>query len=348
MAESPLDDASERSIAFRRLICRISQQMTRDELKTLVYIRLYSCREAYKECSALEVLSKLESDGMFAPARPEGLADIAKDVRRPDLVHDVRDFMKGKKWHKKVSKLSIKELALARCVSDEEMQLRGTLEVTLTQAALLMLQLDALGVALGKGASQAAVEAVKQAEQTATAIADRLNRTQAAIGAKCTSYEEGEWGMEDYTQMYAIPVQADTQHTGSEGQEEEEEAYEVMKPPLDIRSSHETLLRAEHKPPAAPEYSIPVPKANRQQRASRRWIKQAYSEGDQLLPSPPPDVLSPRASVIKPGLNYHVFPSNSFINIQNHIITVYSTQFCKHTWLQCHRGSQCKPSVRCP
>ena len=146
----------------------------------------------------------------------------------------------------------------------------------------------------------------------------------------------------------AIPVQADTQHTGSEGQEEEEEAYEVMKPPLDIRSSHETLLRAEHKPPAAPEYSIPVPKANRQQRASRRWIKQAYSEGDQLLPSPPPDVLSPRASVIKPGLNYHVFPSNSFINIQNHIITVYSTQFCKHTWLQCHRGSQCKPSVRCP
>ena len=187
-------------IAFRRLVYRFSEQVSKDEQKTIIYIRLYKLKERYKDSTMLEVLSKLEADGVFGPSNPEGLLEITKDIKRQDLASEVKHFIKKRSKAETKGGLSSLSAALTKKLpqppplspshqyggedSEEDLQLKATIEVTLAQATVLMQQVEKLerAVAGGKAQRQRAKEAISEAGQTAAALADRLKKAQKELG----------------------------------------------------------------------------------------------------------------------------------------------------------------------
>lgn len=187
-------------VAFRRLVYNFSEQVSKEEQKTIIYIRLYKLKERYKDATMLEVLSKLEADGVFGPSNPEGLLDIAKDIKRQDLASEVKHFIKKRSKSETKGGLSSLSAALSKKihpsptgspshhvadeVSEEDLQLKATIEVTLAQATVLMQQVEKLerAVAGGKAQRERAKEAISEAGQTAAALADRLKKAQIELG----------------------------------------------------------------------------------------------------------------------------------------------------------------------
>ena len=187
-------------VAFRRLVYRFSEQMSKDECYAIIYIRLYRFKERYKDSSTLEVLSKLEADGAFGPSNPEGLLEIAKDIKRQDLANEVKDFIKKRsKSEKKASLISGIKGTIQHSLfststpggfddttveTEEDLQLRATIEVTLAQATVLMHQVELMerAVAGGKAQRERAKEAISEASLTAAALADRLKHAEIVFG----------------------------------------------------------------------------------------------------------------------------------------------------------------------
>ena len=131
---------SQEILAFRRLVYRFSLKLTKEESRALVYIRLYDCKERYGNADTLEVLSKLETDCIFSPKNPEGLIKVAKDIGRLDLENMVKDFVKKRqrkaKANSKTAGKTVPSFSVSESpVSEEELQLKAILEVTLSQAA---------------------------------------------------------------------------------------------------------------------------------------------------------------------------------------------------------------------
>ena len=174
------------TLAFRRLVAEFSQKLSKEERRRLVYIRLYDWRERYRDADTLEVLSRLETDGVFAPNNPEGLIEVAKDIDRQDLRAMVRDFVKNSKKQRK-EKASSKVAAQAVMsfepesrVTEEELQLKAILEVTLSQAAVFVKQVDILQQAItaGTNSRQRAAEAIRDARCTVQTLAEHFQKAQ--------------------------------------------------------------------------------------------------------------------------------------------------------------------------
>ena len=140
------------------------------------------CR--YKNTEALDILSKLETDGLFSPTKPEGLIEIARDANRPDLASEVEKFIKSqRKTASKQEKKSHKQLKgapQAAAESDMDLHLKANFEVTLSQATVLIKQVDVLEQAItaGKGCRHRVEEAMTEARQTAERLAQTLQKAQ--------------------------------------------------------------------------------------------------------------------------------------------------------------------------
>ena len=154
-----------------------------------MYIRLNECQEQYQDAVTLTVLSKLEASGVFSPNNPEGLFEIAQDINRFDLIEMVKDFVKNWKRQRKdkrnkdVGKTST-VTSFEPTVSDEELQLKAILEVTLSQAALFVKQVDILQQAITAGTKeqrQRAAEAIRDARCTAHVLTNRLQEAQGEL-----------------------------------------------------------------------------------------------------------------------------------------------------------------------
>ena len=177
------DSQPQEILAFRRLVYRFSLKLTKEESRALVYIRLYDCKERYGNADTLEVLSKLETDCVFSPNNPEGLIKVAKDIGRLDLENMVKDFVKKRqrkaKANSKTAGKTVPSFVSESPVSDEELQLKAILEVTLSQAAVFVKQVDILQQAITAGTKeqrQKAVEAISDAICTVEALAGRLQK----------------------------------------------------------------------------------------------------------------------------------------------------------------------------
>lgn len=189
-----MEDVSAESnaqfIAFRKLVYSFSEQINKDEQQIIIYIRLYKLKERYKDSTTLEVLSKLEADGVFSPSNPEGLLEIAKDIKRQDLIREVKDFIKKlSKSDKKGGMTSVKKLQSPvhqywDDVTEADLQLKATIEVALAQSTVLIQQVEKLEKAIAGGKEQRhkAIEAISEAGQTATALAERLRKAQIDLG----------------------------------------------------------------------------------------------------------------------------------------------------------------------
>jgi len=189
------------AIAFRRLVYKFSLKLSKEECRALVYIRLYDCKERYRDADTLEVLSRLETDCVFSPSNPEGLIDVAKDINRMDLKDMVKDFVKRKreKASSKTADKTATRFESEPALSDEQLlQLKAILEVTLSQAAVFVQQVDILQQAIVAGTKeqrQKAAGAIRDAGRTAQALTKRL---QDAQGELKNSDSSRSWSENDY------------------------------------------------------------------------------------------------------------------------------------------------------
>ena len=115
---------------------------------------------------------------MFSPTKPEGLIEIARDINRIDLASEVEKFIKSQKRKsasnaKKRTHKRPKSPPQAAAESDVDLRLKSTFEFTLSQATVLMQQVDMLqqAIAPGEGDRHRVKEAMKEAHQTAKKLA---------------------------------------------------------------------------------------------------------------------------------------------------------------------------------
>ena len=177
---------AQKHLAFRQLIYNFSQKLSKEDCQAIVYIRLYECREQYRDASKLDVLSKLEMCGVFSPSNSAGLIDVAKDIHRSDLVNLVKDYIKSQRSKEKKAKTknttTVEDTGFHSESSDEEMtQLRATAEVTLSQASVLAQQVDILQRAIVSKQRQTAAEANKKAGRAVKELAEHLRKVSEAL-----------------------------------------------------------------------------------------------------------------------------------------------------------------------
>ena len=172
-------------LAFRRLVCNFSQQLSREECQRIAYIRLHECREQYRDASSLDVLSKLEMRGVFSFGDSAGLIEVAKDINRSDLVNMVKDFMKNqrsKSKEKKSKRKSANKVEKTNDLCDEEMkQLGPAVEMTLSQTSALALLVDRLQRAIALRERQKATEASQEAGRTVKELSEHLGKVGEAL-----------------------------------------------------------------------------------------------------------------------------------------------------------------------
>ena len=183
-----MDLSDHEALAFRRLVYKFSLKLSREECRALVYIRLYDCKERYRDADTLEVLSRLETDCVFSPNNPEGLIDVAKDIGRMDLKDMVKDFVKtSRKQRREKAKTADKIVTSFKSessVGEEQLHLKAILEVTLSQAAVFVQQVDILQQAIVAGTKeqrQKAAGAIRDAGRTAQALSERIKEAQEGL-----------------------------------------------------------------------------------------------------------------------------------------------------------------------
>lgn len=87
MATAPSSRHTRRS-EFRKLICRISESLTKPNHDQIKYMRKLSSEKAG---SNLDILEELEKRGEFSPYNTGPLVELLEDINRHDLSEEVRD-----------------------------------------------------------------------------------------------------------------------------------------------------------------------------------------------------------------------------------------------------------------
>lgn len=180
-------------LAFRRFIYSLSKQLSEDEAQAIVYIHFFDQKDSLKSASILDILCKLESSGIATSSNPERLLELVKDLKRNDLVNEVKEFLKKRNRKgtadRKGSSLGRRQprLVLADDVDEVENEdnliLRNTLEAAIVQATVLlqhmeMIQSSISGNKIKRGEIK---ETVTQAAQTSEALAERLRRAEVVM-----------------------------------------------------------------------------------------------------------------------------------------------------------------------
>jgi hypothetical protein len=198
-----MDDDSD-NLAFRRVVVSVAERLTEEEVRKLIYIRLYSQREALSpNPQTLEVLATLEQAKIFGPTRPEGLLDILeKDLKNRQLANLVRVFIKNRK----VLVCDDDAPRYAKQPENEsDSRLRMCYKMAISQANVLVRHLEALRVAAaGDGAvdgaaARAALDDISEAAVALARLNEKANLELLEASALCVSAgDEEETKQPDY------------------------------------------------------------------------------------------------------------------------------------------------------
>ena len=178
-------ESNNQFLAFRRILYSLSKQLTAEEAQGIVKIYLYHQKEQYERASALDILCKLESSGMITASNPDKLLDLMKDLKRQDLVNEVKDFLKKKKSKSGLRKnqTTPADDASSDSETEDDLILRATLEAALVQATVLLQHMEMLQNSIsGCKISAANIKhVVIDAAQTSEALAERLRKAEARM-----------------------------------------------------------------------------------------------------------------------------------------------------------------------
>lgn len=181
--------ADEPQLAFRRLVVGVSDQLSDEEVRKIVYTRLYTQRERLKNADRLDIFSELECRGVFSPAKPEGLLDIVEnDLHNQKVANFISKELK-KKTKRKGEATSRRgnpppPTQPSLSLSAPDSHLRICYNVALAQANVLLQQLEVLRHAVEVGAQQRdrANEAIEGISNTASELAQRLQKSRRELG----------------------------------------------------------------------------------------------------------------------------------------------------------------------
>ncbi len=166
-------------LAFRRFTYSLSKQLSREETQAIVYIYFFEQKEALKGASTLEILCKLESNGIITSSNPEKFLELMKDLKRLDLVSEVKEYLKKRK----AKKGPTKQKPVENVDSEEDLILRNTLEAALVQATVLLQHMEMLQKSVsGSKVRRDKIKAtVTEAAQTCEALAERLRSAEVKV-----------------------------------------------------------------------------------------------------------------------------------------------------------------------
>ncbi len=184
-------------LSFRRLLYSLSKQLTAKDKHGIIFIHFYNEKVSLETASILELLCKLECQGIATYNNPNGLLELMKDLKRNDLAGEVKEFMKKKsRADKKANVLEKKKsssiIGEEDSEKEENLELRATLEASLVQATVLLQQMEKLQVCInGKSVTWSNIDnLVLEASQTAEALAERLRKAE-AIGERPSGEDGG-------------------------------------------------------------------------------------------------------------------------------------------------------------
>ena len=150
------------AITYRRLVASLARELSAEEVEQVAYIRLTGKESTSKYSSShpnatgIALLATLERLGMFSQENAEGLVDIAKDIKRHDLVKKIEDYRKNKKSAGKCAKKKKRGLP-----SEEQKQLEETFEMMVTQFSVLEQHVSLLQRALDGEQEEEALEVLR-------------------------------------------------------------------------------------------------------------------------------------------------------------------------------------------
>lgn len=179
-------ESNDSFLAFRRLMYSLSLQLTSEDNRAIIFIHFYNQTDSF-DGNGLDILCKLESQGIATYHNPEKLLELMKDLKRHDLAGEVKDYIKKKKsksYDKKTSTLRKKssnmEEIRAEVEAESDLELRAMLEAAMVQATVLLQQIEKLQISTsGKAVVWSAVQqVVTEAAQTSEALAERLRKAE--------------------------------------------------------------------------------------------------------------------------------------------------------------------------
>ena len=221
-------ESNDSFLAFRRLLYSLSMQLTSEDVRAIVFLNLLNQKDSL-DGNALDVLCKLESQGIATYQNPDKLQELMKDLKRYDLAGEVKDYIKKKKSRSNDKKTSVikkkssnVEDVRAEVEAEYDLELRAMLEAAFVQATVLLQQIEKLqNFTSGKAVVWSIVkQVVTEAAQTSEALADRLRRAEAQgnWGNKLREFEGYGGYMELKTQETGPIVPINTRsHSGEEG-----------------------------------------------------------------------------------------------------------------------------------
>jgi hypothetical protein len=183
-------ESNSQFVAFRRFLYSLSKQLSTEDARAIVYIYFFEQKDSLSSASPLDILCKLESNGIATSSNPDKLLELMKDLKRQDLVSEVKDFIKKKKSRhfgsgdKKSPSLGRKQkLIVAELDDDDDLILRSTLEAALVQATVLLQHMELLQTAMSssKVKKDKVKDIVTEAAQTSEALAERLRRAEVRV-----------------------------------------------------------------------------------------------------------------------------------------------------------------------
>ena len=175
---------------------RVAERLTEEEVRKVIYIRLYSQREAFfRSPETLEVLAALEHAEVFGPDHPEGLLEILeKDLKNRPLTNDVKVFIRDRKRKSDNAMPQERERE-----AESDSRLRLCYKMAISQANVLVKHLEALRVATTRGPGKmdeaTAREAVENISEAATALArlrEKASEQIREVSRTNTAEEEAE------------------------------------------------------------------------------------------------------------------------------------------------------------
>ena len=161
-----VDQAMSSSEDFNILLFQLHEELDDHDIEGIVSI--YDFPVEFHGQSALKVLMKLVTIGRISAANPQSLAEVLKNVNRPDLAKKVKDFSKSQK---KSSNSKRHSTASAEC----ERTLSANLEVTRVQTGLLHDQLEHLYKTVQETSPKSVKMIVSEAQEDADLLKDEEN-----------------------------------------------------------------------------------------------------------------------------------------------------------------------------